>query len=132
MESIGDIYYQMSKAVERKIEKKVWFEEKHRQDLRDLRALVDQSMNLMVLNISKQPSEVDLEKSIELEKKINKRRDKLRARTFKLIEKGELNLETGLIFNDLVSGYEKIADNIIHISQALRGDHFDVDDETVE
>lgn len=132
MESIGDIYYQMSKAVERKIEKKVWFEEKHRQDLRDLRALVDQSMNLMVLNISKEPSEVDLDKAIELEKKINKRRDKLRSRTFKLIEKGELNLETGLIFNDLVSGYEKIADNIIHISQALRGDHFDVDDETGE
>jgi hypothetical protein len=30
---------------------------------------------------------------------------------------------------DLVSGYEKIADNVIHISQALRGDHLDLEDE---
>jgi hypothetical protein len=30
---------------------------------------------------------------------------------------------------DLVSGYEKIADNVIHISQALRGDYLDLEDE---
>jgi hypothetical protein len=30
---------------------------------------------------------------------------------------------------DLISGYEKIADNVIHISQALRGDHLDLEDE---
>ena len=129
MESIGDIYYQMSKSVERKIEKKIWFEEKHREDLRSMRAMIDESMILMKQNISKTPGDIVLDEAIELEKKINKKRDKCRSKNFKNIEKGNVNLETGLIFMDLVSGYEKIADNVIHISQALRGDQLDLEDE---
>lgn len=129
MESIADIYYQMSKSVERKIDKKIWFEEKHREDLRALRGMVDESMAMMIKNISKDPNDINLDKAIELEQKINKKRDKLRSKNFKNMEKGELNLETGLIFMDLVSGYEKIADNVIHISQALRGDQLDLEDE---
>lgn len=129
MESIGDIYYQMSKSVERKIEKKIWFEEKHREDLRAMRVMVDESMLLMMENISKNPSDIVLDEAIELERKINKKRDQCRSKNFKSIEKGEVNLETGLLLMDLVSGYEKIADNVIHISQALRGDLLDLEDE---
>ena len=129
MESIADIYYQMSKSVERKIEKKIWFEEKHREDLRTMCGLVDESMALMISDTSKNPSDNNLDKAIELEQKINKKRDKLRTKTFKNIEQGEVNLESGLIFMDLVSGYEKIADNVIHISQAFRGDQLDLEDD---
>lgn len=129
MESIADIYYQMSKSVERKIEKKIWFEENHREDLRSMRGLIDESMSIMIGDINKSPSEISLDKAIELEQKINLKRNKLRTKNFKNIEKGEVNLETGLIFMDLVSGYEKIADNVIHISQALRGDYLDLEDE---
>jgi phosphate:Na+ symporter len=129
MESIADIYYQMSKSVERKIEKKIWFEENHREDLRSMRGLIDESMSIMIGDINKIPSEISLDKAIELEQKINLKRNKLRTKNFKNIEKGEVNLETGLIFMDLVSGYEKIADNVIHISQALRGDYLDLEDE---
>jgi phosphate:Na+ symporter len=129
MESIADIDYQISKSVERKIEKKIWFEEKHREDLRSMRGLIDESMSVMIGDINKSPSEISLDKAIELEQKINLKRDKLRTKNFKNIEKGEVNLETGLIFMDLVSGYEKIADNVIHISQALRGDNLDLEDD---
>ena len=52
-------------------------------------------------------------------------------RIFKKIEKGKVKLETGLIYMDLVSGYEKIADNVIHVSQAMRGDNIDLEDEVV-
>ena len=65
----------------------------------------------------------------QAEKEINKKRDKFKGRIFKRIEKGKTNLETGLIYMDLISGYEKIADHVIHISQALRGDHLDLEDE---
>jgi phosphate:Na+ symporter len=119
----------MSKSVERKIEKKIWFEENHREDLRSMRGLIDESMSIMIGDINKSPSEISLDKAIELEQKINLKRNKLRTKNFKNIEKGEVNLETGLIFMDLVSGYEKIADNVIHISQALRGDYLDLEDE---
>jgi Na+/phosphate symporter len=70
-----------------------------------------------------------MDSAIELEMTINKKRDKFRARNFKNIEKGRVTLETGLIYMDLINGYEKMADNVIHISQALRGDHLDLEDE---
>lgn len=129
MESIGDIYYQMSKSIERKIDKKIWFEESHREALREMKSLVDKSMELMMPNIKRNPDQIRLDEAIELEKLINKKRDKFRSRNFKNIEKDKVSLDAGLIYMDLVSGYEKIADNVIHISQALRGDHLDLEDE---
>lgn len=129
MESIGDIYYQMSKAIETKIAKKIWFEENHRIDLREMRELVAQSMKLMMENMTRNPANVQMEEAIAIEKQINTKRDKFRAKNFKRIEKGKVSLEAGLIYMDLVTGYEKIADNVIHISQSLRGDHLDLEDD---
>lgn len=129
MESIGDIYYQMSRSVEQKIEKRIWFDENQRIDLREMRDMVLEAMKLMMDTISKDPESINLDKAIELEKTINAKRDKLRAKNFKRIEKGKISLETGLIYLDLISGYEKMGDNVIHISQALRGDHLDLEDD---
>jgi phosphate:Na+ symporter len=129
MESIGDIYYQMSKSIERKIDKKIWFEEHHREALREMKSLVDKSMELMMSNLKLLPNEIILDRSIEIERLINTKRDKLRSINFKHIEKEKVSLDAGLIYMDLISGYEKIADNVIHISQALRGDHLDLEDE---
>lgn len=128
MESIGDIYYQMSRSVEQKIEKKIWFEESHRIDLREMRDLVFESMKLMHATIKMNPEDIDLTQAMALEKTINAKRDKLRAKNFKRVEKGKTSLEAGLIYMDLLSGYEKIADHVIHVSQALRGDHLDLED----
>lgn len=129
MESIGDIYYQMSRTIQQKIEKKIWFDESHRKDLREMRDMVFESMELMKKTLRQEPDEVKMDKAIDLEKRINRKRDKLKARNFKRIEKGKTNLDAGLIYMDLVSGFEKIADHVIHISEAMRGDHFDLDDE---
>jgi phosphate:Na+ symporter len=129
MESIGDIYYQMSRSIEQKIEKKIWFEESHREDLREMRDMVLEAMKLMMATISQHPDKIILEKATQLEKSINAKRDKFRAKNFKRVEKGKVSLQAGLIYMDLITGYEKIADNVIHISQALRGDHLDLEDE---
>ncbi len=129
MESIGDIYYQMSRSVQQKIEKRIWFDESHRKDLREMRDMVFEAMDQMSVSIRKKPDDIGMETSIEIEKSVNRKRDKLKARNFKRIEKGKTNLETGLIYMDLVSGYEKIADHVIHISEVMRGDHLDLEDE---
>ncbi|MCB0756484.1 MAG: Na/Pi cotransporter family protein [Flavobacteriales bacterium] len=129
MESIGDVYYQMSRSIEQKIEKKIWFDESHRNDLREMRDLVFKSMEIMKPALRKKADQVNLEAAIEIEKQINQMRDRFKAKIFKKIEKGKTNLETGLIYMDLINGYEKIADHVIHVSQALRGDHLDLEDE---
>lgn len=129
METIGDIYYQMSRSVQQKIEKRIWFDESHRKDLREMRDLVFEAMKLMNSSLRKKPEDINMEAAIALEKRINEKRDKLKGRNFKRLEKGKTNLEAGLIYMDLVNGYEKIADHVIHVSEVMRGDHLDLEDD---
>jgi phosphate:Na+ symporter len=129
MESIGDLYYQMARSVQQKIEKKIWFEESHREDLREMRDLVFESMAEMKRILRLNPDHINLDKAMEIEKRINKKRDKFKAKNFKRIEKGKTNLDAGLIYMDLIGGYERMADHVIHVSEALRGDHFDLEDD---
>lgn len=132
MESIGDIYYQMARRVGQKIERKIWFDQQNRDDLKLMLDYTLQSMDLMAENLERNENEVEMEACIELEKTINKTRDKLRSKNFKRIEKGKMKLEAGLIYMDLIGGFEKISDNVIHISQALKGDHYDLEDDVTE
>ncbi len=121
LESVGDIFFQMSKSVERKAQKRLWFEQQQRDELNELHLLVDRAVVLMTQNIEKPVKDLDLTESILLEKQINELRHDLRTRNFKRIEKGKVKLEAGLIYNDLVSGFEKIADNALQVSEALKG-----------
>lgn len=131
MESIGDIYYQMSRSVQQKIEKRIWFDESHRKDLREMRDMVFESMELMNVALRQRPEQINMDAAIEVERRINEKRDKFKARNFKRIEKGKTNLDAGLIYMDLITGYEKIADHVVHVSEVLRGDHLDLEDDVI-
>ena len=52
LERIGDIYYQMSKAIERKDEQKIWFIPEQRDSLIDMLKLVDNAFSIMVDNLN--------------------------------------------------------------------------------
>ena len=132
MESIGDIYYSMSKSVERMNDKDIKFDKTKHESLREMKELVKLSMDFMMSNIPMDENDIELDKAIELELVINKKRDKLRSKNFKNIEKGKVGLDSGLIYMDLISGYEKIADHTIDISKSLRGDHIDIEEEVHE
>jgi phosphate:Na+ symporter len=123
LESIGDIFYQMSKSVERKSKKKLWFDQQQRDELNEMHQLVDRAVMLMIGNIERPAKDLDLTEAVDLEKQINTLRHALRAKNFKRIEKGRVKLETGLIYNDLISGFEKIGDNLFQVSEALKGNN---------
>jgi phosphate:Na+ symporter len=121
LETIGDIFFQMSKSVERKTKKKLWFDQQQRDELAELYQLVTRVMDVMTANMEKPVRELNIAEAAELEKQVNELRHRLRTKNFKRIEKGKVKLEAGLIYNDLVSGYEKICDNALLVSEALTG-----------
>ena len=121
LETIGDIFYQMSKSIERKNKKKVWFDQEQRNELNEMFALADRCLIQMELNLEAEGDEVDMTAVVVLEKEINDRRDQLRKRNFKQIEKGKIKLDAGLIYMDLISGFEKVADNAKQVSEAVSG-----------
>lgn len=122
LERIGDVCYQMSKAIERKSEKKVWFTPEQRQNLQEMFNKVDAAITHMIVNLENDYSGADMNKAHELEKEINKLRNKFRKEHLVNIEQGEYNFQSGIIYNDLFSSAERLGDHIINVSEAINGE----------
>lgn len=121
LERIGDIFYQMSKGIERKNEQKVWFSPNQRQSLKDLFQLMDKAFEVMIDNLNADFGKADLNKAQSIELEINEKRDEMRKQHLSDLERADYNFESGLIYNDLFSSCEKIGDHIINVTEALKG-----------
>lgn len=121
LERIGDIYYQMSKTIERKDEHKIWFVPKQRESLVQMFELVDKAFDIMIENLNADWSAVSIVKANAAENAINKKRDKMRDEHLENIGNSEFNMESGMIFNNLFSSCEKVGDHIINVSEAIIG-----------
>lgn len=121
LERIGDIFYQMSKAIERKDEHKIWFIPEQRKSLLEMFKLVDDAFVVMVDNLNADWGGVSLDPANAAESAINKKRDKMRAEHLENMRKTDFNMESGMIFNNLFSSCEKVGDHIINVSEAIIG-----------
>lgn len=121
LERIGDIYYQMSKAIERKDELKIWFIPEQRDSLLEMFELVDKAFSIMVDNLNADWKGVAIGPANEAEYAINKKRDEMRAEHLENMGNSEFNMESGMIFNNLFSSCEKVGDHIINVTEAIKG-----------
>jgi phosphate:Na+ symporter len=123
LERIGDIYYQVSKTIERKIEEKIWFDQNQRNLLAEMLDVVDEGFDNMIANLSSPSYEdVTIEKAKEIEKKINLQRDKMRRDNQSHLGKKDYNTNTAMIYNNIFSSLEKVGDHIINVNEAVVGE----------
>ena len=122
MERIGDICYQMSISVERKNEQKAQFMPEPTNSLEEMIVEVTKALQVMNNNLNTNYSQVVLTEANEIEIVINKLRNKLRKNYLQRIEKGEVKIETAMIYNNLIHSLEKVGDHIFNISEAIVGD----------
>lgn len=122
LERVGDIFFQMSKAMERKLDDRVWFTPEQRQDLSGMLDLLDQAFEVMHRNLDADQDLVRLDEAVEAEQRINALRDQLRNKHWKSIEEGDYNVRSGLVYHDLFSSCEKVGDHLINVSEALAGE----------
>lgn len=121
LERIGDLYYQMSKRIERKYSNKIYFLPEQRENLKELLLLVETAMEIMVQNLSTESDKVNLEAAQQAEEAINDFRDKIRKKHLKHLEKGVYSIKSGLYYSDLFQYAEKVGDHVINISEAYTG-----------
>ncbi len=121
LERVGDIYYQMSKTIERKHENKVWFTPEQRKNILDMFEVVDNAFNNMCLNLNSNYDDVNIEKAKELETAINNLRTILRKEHFKNVEKGEYDFKSATAYSELFNALEKVGDHIINVSEGVTG-----------
>jgi phosphate:Na+ symporter len=122
MERIGDICYQISISVERKIEQKAQFMIEPTTNLEEMIGEVTKALKIMNNNLTTNYSQVVLTDADEIEIVINKLRNKLRKNYLKRIEKGEVKIQTAMIYNNLIHSLEKVGDHVFNISEAIVGE----------
>jgi len=121
LERIGDIYYQMSKGIERKIEDKIWFTPEQRKNILTMFEMLATNLENMCQNLSINYSAVDLLKAKELETALNTYRHTIRKEHFVCVEKGEYTFKSATIYADLFNSLEKIGDHTINVAEEITG-----------
>jgi phosphate:Na+ symporter len=121
LERIGDIFYQISKAIERKDEMKIYFLPEQRESLQEMFKLVDSAFETMVENLNAEWGGVSIEKAAEAEAKINKKRNAMRKEHLGNLGTKDFNMESGMAFSNLFSSCEKVGDHIINVTEAIVG-----------
>ena len=121
LERIGDIFFQISKTIERKDEKKLYFLPEQRETLNEMFDLVDDAFQVMVDNLGADWSAVSIEEAESCENKINKKRDRMRKEHLQKMQEPDFNMQSGMIYNNIFSSCEKIGDHIINVSEAIVG-----------
>jgi phosphate:Na+ symporter len=122
LERVGDIFFQMSKSMERKIDDRLWFSPEQRQQLMEMLDLLERAFTVMRRNMEVDQDQVALDEAVEAEQRINQKRDQLRRAHLKSMEMGDYNVKSGLVYNDFFSSCEKVGDHVINVSEALAGE----------
>ena len=122
LERIGDIYYQMSKTIERKDNNKIYFLPEQRDNLNSILDKVDKAFTVMNTNLNAEYGHITIDDARKVELEINRMRNDLRKSYLEQAEKGDFKFQTGIMYNDLFSSCEKIGDHIINVSEAVSGE----------
>lgn len=120
VESIADSSLNVTKAISRRNDQNVEFSEELTNKLKHMFSLIDETLNVMSVNLSMEYKEVNAKKAYELEKAINDYRTILKQEHLIAIEEKRYDYPTGILYNDIFSECEKIGDYAINVTQAIK------------
>ena len=119
LESIGDSNFNLARTIKRKRERKVKFTPEVMKKLELMFDLVEESLSIMFDNLNEEADSINFSKAMEIETEINSYRNQLKVEHLDNLKNGVYKYDTGIIFNDLFSECEKLADYVINVSEAL-------------
>ena len=122
LERIGDIYFQIGKAFEKKDEKKRYFTPEQREGLNNLNKVVGEAFDIMKQNLESGYGTISLESAKEKEREINQLRNQLKKAHHTEMKNPEYNMQSAVIYSNIYSSYEKVGDHIINVSEAVAGE----------
>lgn len=121
LERVADIYFQMSKTFEQMQNNEIKLPEDATDEIAKMLDLLHESIRLVRKNLDKNKGEFDLERAIEIEKKVNEMRDELLELHYKRLEEDQYSNTAGFIYLDYMNRMEKIGDHLFNVSEALAG-----------
>lgn len=121
LERIGDIFYQMSKVIERKVQERIWFSPEQRANLKNMFSILDRAFENMQSYLENDNDKIQIEDAYIIENEINNLRNKLKQDHLTSIESGDYNIKSGQVYTDLFQYCEKVGDHILNVCEAIAG-----------
>jgi phosphate:Na+ symporter len=123
LESIGDAIYQLAALRKDKMETAVHFDAQQNENLDRMTQLVQHSLEVMDSNLQRSYSDIDLAAAYAAEDAVNSFRDQLRTAHLEAIKKGKYDYSIGTTYSAMYALYEKLADFVINVSEAIDVDN---------
>ena len=123
LESIGDAIYQLALIRKNKREQAVHFDQGLNDNLAHINDLVQHALTIMDTNLHADHNAIDLAAAEQVEQEVNAYRDLLRSKHLDALKLGVYNYAVGSAYSGLFALYEKLADYVINVSEALDNSH---------
>lgn len=120
LESIGDSIYQIALTRKNKYSDAVHFSDSQNANLAEMSALVENALMVMDSNLVDY-DRADLRAAKDAERAVNACRDRLREEHLDALRHNLYGYEVGNAYSSLYAQYEKLADYVINVSQAITG-----------
>tara|TARA_B110000285_G_C15124641_1_gene619384 strand:- start:2527 stop:3042 length:516 start_codon:yes stop_codon:yes gene_type:complete len=122
LERIGDVFYQISKVLEKKDSEKSYFTPEQRDGVNSMITITGEAFEIMNENLTSQYGTISMDQAITKEKEINALRDKLRRKHLRNIDTKEFQMAGSLAYINIIASFEKVGDHIINVSEAVAGE----------
>ena len=121
LEVLSESTYSIAKLLRSKKEKRIWFTQRMRDDLNGMFDLVDEALETMLSNLDRgQTSPTGMSQAADIESRINALRTELKDKYLHYQEEDESDYRAAIVFTDLVTHVELLADVIVHISEGAQ------------
>lgn len=118
LESIGDSIYQMALTRQNKRADALHFGDKLNDNLAEMYQLVEKTLMVMDANLVDY-NRVDNEAAQQAERDVNNYRNQLREKHLEDLKRGVYNYEVGNAYSSLYAQYEKMADFVVNVTEAI-------------
>ena len=121
IESIGDSCYNIARSLKRKRAGKEEFTEKQYEQMHQMFELTDDALTQMNVLLSGRKSNLDVNRSFNIETEINNYRNQLKTKNITDINNHLYTYAIGTIYMDIIQECEKLGDYVVNVVEARMG-----------